>query len=104
MAGKRFSNALGTDRHIRRTLSYQMIHTIQVTPDWKLISGLSEIDRFEGAWSAIEKREGQSLRQLKSIATVHSVGASTRIEGSKMNDDEVKVLLENLSGLTLEKR
>ena len=44
---------------------------------------MSRLDRFDAQWTTIEKREGQSLKQLKSIATVRSVGASTRIEGSK---------------------
>ncbi|MEO5977938.1 MAG: Fic family protein, partial [Chryseolinea sp.] len=52
----------------------------------------------------IEKREGQTLKELKSIATVRSVGASTRIEGSKMTDDEVEVLIENLEVSKLEER
>lgn len=81
-----------------------MIHTVELTPDWKLINLLSEIDKFGGAWASIEKREGQNLKQLKSIATVRSVGASTRIEGSGMTDDEVKVLLENLKVSKLEER
>ena len=50
------------------------------------------------------KREGQSLKQLKSISTVRSVGASTRIEGSKMSDAEVDVLLKNIDITTLEDR
>ncbi len=81
-----------------------MIHTVKLTPDWKLINSLSEVEKFGGSWLAIEKREGNSLRQLKSIATVRSVGASTRIEGSKMTDDEVKVLLANLKVSKLEER
>ncbi len=74
------------------------VHTFQLDLDFKLMNELSSIDRFGGSWSAIEKREGyQTLKQLKSIATVHSVGASTRIEGSKMTNDEVKVLIfENI--------
>lgn len=81
-----------------------MIHTLNLAPDWKLINSLSHIDRFGGSWIAIEKREGQSLKQLKSIATVRSVGSSTRIEGSKMTDAEVEVLLNNLSISKLEER
>ena len=50
------------------------------------------------------KKEGQSLKQLKSIATVRSVGASTRIEGSKMSDEEVKVLLQTIDITKLEDR
>jgi Fic family protein len=81
-----------------------MIHTVTLDLNWKLVKTLGEIDKFAGAWTSIEKKEGQTLRQLKSIATVRSVGASTRIEGSKMNDDEVKVLLESLKSSKLEER
>ncbi|HTF28989.1 MAG TPA: Fic family protein, partial [Flavitalea sp.] len=55
-------------------------------------------------WAAIEKRERSSLKQLKSIATIRSVGASTRIEGSAMSDEEVKVLIEKLAISKLEDR
>ncbi len=72
------------------------VHTLQLNIDWKLISVLSKIDRFDAEWTTIEKKEGRSLKQLKSIATVRSVGASTRIEGSKMSDNEVDVLLKDL--------
>lgn len=67
------------------------IYTFQLNLDFGIFNKLSEIDRFSGEWSGIARREGQqSLKQLKSIATVHSVGASTRIEGAKMTNDEVK--------------
>jgi Fic family protein len=64
--------------------------------DWNLINLISMIDRFDSQWTAIERREGQSLRQLKAIATVRSVGASNRIEGNRMTNEEVDVLLENI--------
>ncbi|MEJ7913220.1 MAG: hypothetical protein WKF70_08705, partial [Chitinophagaceae bacterium] len=69
-----------------------------------MISLISAIDRFDGSWSSIEKKEGKTLKQLKSIATVRSVGASTRIEGSKMSDEEVDVLLKNLDVTKLQDR
>lgn len=69
-----------------------------------LMKKISLVDRFDAAWSQIEKREGQTLKQLKLIATVSSVGASTRIEGSKMSDEEVRVLIENLKISKLEER
>lgn len=65
---------------------------------------ISQIDRFDASWEAIENREGQSLKQLKSIATVRSVGASTRIEGSKMSDEEVEVLLKEIDIIKIEDR
>ena len=72
--------------------------------DWNLLRTVSKIDRFDASWSGIEKREGQSLQHLKNIATVRSVGASTRIEGSKMSNEEVKALLDNLEITKIEER
>ena len=72
------------------------VHTFKINLDWKLVGLISQIDRFDASWTSIEKKEGQSLKQLKSIATVRSVGASTRIEGSKMSDKEVEVLLNQI--------
>ena len=80
------------------------VHTFKLVPDWRLIQAISHLDRFDASWTAIEKREGTSLKQLKSIATVRSVGASTRIEGSAMSDEEVRVLIEKLSISKLEDR
>ena len=72
------------------------VHTFRLDINWELINLISQIDRFDASWASIERREGQSLKHLKTIATVRSVGASTRIEGSKMTDDEVEVLLKNI--------
>lgn len=81
-----------------------LIHTLKLDLSMKLMTELSKIDRFDASWATIEKREGASLKQLKAIATVRSVGASTRIEGSKMTDDEVAVLIEKLSVSKLDER
>ncbi len=70
------------------------MYNFKIDLDWKLIGIISQIDRFDASWTSVERKEGQSLKQLKSIATVRSVGASTRIEGSKMSDEEVAVLLK----------
>ncbi len=72
------------------------VYAFRLNMDWKLIRLISQIDRFDASWTSIEKREGQSLKQLKTIATVRSVGASTRIEGSKMSDEEVEILLNEI--------
>src|SRR5665213_1584003 len=80
------------------------VHTFQIALDWHLMAVISLIDRFDASWSSIEKREGQSLKQLKSIATVRSVCASTRSEGSKMSDEEIDVLLKDIDITKLEDR
>ncbi len=72
------------------------VYNFKLKIDWKLINLISEIDRFDAHWTAIERKEGQSLKELKSIATVRSVGASNRIEGNKMSDEEVDVLLQKI--------
>lgn len=85
-------------------MSKVIVHTELLDIDWNLIGLISEIDRFDASWKAIERREGQSLKELKSIATVKSVGASTRIEGSRLTDDEVDVLLKNMDISKLQER
>jgi Fic family protein len=82
------------------------VYTVELDLNFDLVNRLSKIDRFSGAWADIERKEGvQTLRQLKLVATVQSVGASTRIEGAKMTNDEVRILLfENLKIDKLEER
>ena len=80
------------------------VYIFRLELDWQIISLISQIDRFDASWTSIERREKQSLKQLKSIATVRSVGASTRIEGSKLSDEEVDVILKNIDISKLEDR
>jgi Fic family protein len=80
------------------------VHTLQLKLDWNLIDSIGKLNRFDASWGTIEKREGASLKQLKSVATVRSVGASTRIEGSKLSNEQIDVLLENLDISQLEER
>jgi Fic family protein len=82
----------------------QPIHTFLFELTMKLAQQISDVDRFSGNWSQTEIREGQTLKQLKAIATISSIGASTRIEGSKMTDKEVEVLIEKLAVSKLEER
>ena len=72
------------------------VFNLNLNIDWQLINIISVIDRFDSQWTVIERREGQSLKQLKSIATVRSVGASNRIEGNRMTNEEIDVLLKNI--------
>ncbi len=72
------------------------VYNFSLNIDWSLINLISYIDGFDANWTTIERKEGQNLKELKSIATVRSVGASNRIEGNKMSDEEVDVLLQKL--------
>lgn len=80
------------------------IYNVDIKIDWKSIGLISDIDRFDAQWSAIEQREGQSLRQLRTIATIRSVGASNRIEGNRMTDEEIDLLLQAIDISKLEDR
>lgn len=67
---------------------------IQITP--QLLSLIAEIDEFKGAWRALGQLAPDQLQSLKRVATIESIGSSTRIEGSKLSDRQVEALLSNL--------
>jgi Fic family protein len=68
--------------------------TIRITSE--LLALLSELDEFKGAWRALGTLAPERLKALRQIATIESIGSSTRIEGSKLTDREVERLLANL--------
>ena len=68
--------------------------TIQIAPE--LLALLSEIDEFKGAWRALSTIAPERLNALRRVATIESIGSSTRIEGSKLTDREVEHLLARL--------
>ena len=68
--------------------------TIVITPD--LLNLLSEVDEFKGAWRALGTLAPERLNALRHVATIESVGSSTRIEGSRLTDREVEKLLSKI--------
>jgi Fic family protein len=68
--------------------------TPQITPE--LLALIAEIDEFKGAWRALGVLAPERLRALRRVATIESIGSSTRIEGSRLTDREVERLLANL--------
>jgi Fic family protein len=67
---------------------------IQITTD--ILSLIARIDEFKGAWRALGTLAPDRLSALRRVATIESIGSSTRIEGSKLSDREVERLLSNL--------
>lgn len=67
---------------------------IQITPE--ILSLIARIDEFKGAWRALGTLAPDRLSALRRVATIESIGSSTRIEGSKLSDREVEQLLSNL--------
>lgn len=61
-----------------------------------LVKLIAEIDEFKGRWDALKTLSPDRLNALRKVATVESVGSSTRIEGAKLTDVEVEQLLSNI--------
>jgi Fic family protein len=69
-------------------------NTLQITPE--ILNLIARIDEFKGAWRALGTLAPDRLSALRRVATIESIGSSTRIEGSKLSDREVEQLLSNL--------
>jgi len=68
--------------------------TLRITPE--VLSLIAEIDEFKGAWRAIGRIAPERLSGLRRVATIESIGSSTRIEGARLSDREVEALLANI--------
>lgn len=55
-----------------------------------------KIEELKGRWSAGVNLSPQILNRLKKSVLVTSTGASTRIEGARLNDEDVEKLLRGL--------
>ncbi len=69
--------------------------TLQITPE--VLGLIARIDEFKGAWRALGTLAPDRLSALRRVATIESIGSSTRIEGSRLSDREVEHLLSNLA-------
>lgn len=76
--------------------------TFQILP--KFIQLISEIDEFKGKWQVMSNLAPDRMALLKRIATIESVGSSTRIEGAKLTDSEVDNLLSGLGKASFRSR
>jgi hypothetical protein len=68
--------------------------TVQITTE--MLSLVAEIDEFKGAWRALGTLAPERLSALRRVATIESIGSSTRIEGSRLSEREVEHLLAHL--------
>ena len=65
---------------------------------------LGIIDTFKGTWKVLTQTQSGYLKELRKIATIASIGSSTRIEGATLTDKEVEKLLKSIKISKLEKR
>lgn len=70
----------------------------------ELVNLISGIDEIKGKWRVLQNISPERLSALRRVATIESVGSSTRIEGAKLSDREVEALLSNLKHYSFKSR
>ncbi|MEI8365103.1 MAG: Fic family protein [Parachlamydiaceae bacterium] len=78
------------------------LDSLVITPE--MLNLISEIDEFKGAWQQARRLTPDRLSALKKIATIESIGSSTRIEGVKLSDKEIETLLSQMDTKALDTR
>lgn len=62
-----------------------------------ILTLIASIDELKGRWTAGANLHPQILGRLKQSVLITSTGASTRIEGAKLSDEEVENLMKGIS-------
>lgn len=70
------------------------IDTLKITPE--ILKLIAEIDEFKGSWKALGLLAPERLAALRKVATIESIGSSTRIEGARLSDRQIETLLSNI--------
>jgi len=58
---------------------------------------INQIDELKGRWIGGAEINSQALGRLKRSVLVTSTGASTRIEGAKLSDEDIEKMMRGLS-------
>lgn len=77
-------------------------HSLHITPE--MLKLIAEIDEFWGNWKARHDMTPERLETLRRVATVESIGSSTRIEGARLSDAEVEKLLASIGKQSFQTR
>ncbi|OGZ73101.1 MAG: hypothetical protein A2908_01035 [Candidatus Staskawiczbacteria bacterium RIFCSPLOWO2_01_FULL_38_12b] len=67
---------------------------VKLTPE--ILQKIARIDELKGLWTGSAKLSPHILKQLKMSVIITSTGASTRIEGVRMSDEEIERLIRGL--------
>jgi len=76
------------------TDSPDFLARLTITPE--MLRLIADLDEFKGQWQALGRLAPERLSALRRVATIESVGSSTRIEGARLTDQEVDRLLSSL--------
>jgi hypothetical protein len=50
------------------------------------IAKIARIAQFKGKWQLVAQKDNSYLRELRTLATIQSIGSSTRIEGATLTN------------------
>lgn len=70
-------------------------HRLKDIPD-KIWAKIAQIEKLQGQWITGAKLSPQVLGRLKKSVLVTSTGASTRIEGARLSDEDIEKLMRGL--------
>ncbi|MBV1883701.1 MAG: DUF977 family protein [Pseudomonadales bacterium] len=70
----------------------------------ELLQLIAELDEFKGKWEFLKTMSPERLHQLRKVATIKSIGSSTRIEGAKLTDVQIETLLSKLTSTAFKTR
>ena len=77
---------------------------LDIRLDQNMVKLVAEIDEFKGRWEALKNLAPERLNKLRKVATIESIGSSTRIEGAKLTDAQVETLLTGLKTKSFQSR
>ncbi|TSC69028.1 MAG: hypothetical protein G01um101470_1092, partial [Parcubacteria group bacterium Gr01-1014_70] len=61
-----------------------------------IVSKIAQIDELKGRWITGAQLSPQVLGRLKRSVLITSTGASTRIEGARLSDEDIEKLMRGL--------
>lgn len=84
-------------------IGYMRAPKINLIPK-EITNLIGELDEFKGRWATTQALAPDRLAALRQVATIESVGSSTRIEGVKLTNSEVEALLRGVKTYSFKSR
>ena len=78
------------------------VKNIKITP--LMLTQITELDEFKGAWAGLVDIRPDLFNSLKKISTIESIGSSNRIEGNKLSDKEIEDFLSHINKKSFKSR
>lgn len=78
------------------------LDSLTISPS--MVKQIASIDEFRGSWQALRSMPEDYLNRLLHVATIESIGSSTRIEGSNLSNAEVDAFLADIAVRSFQSR